>query len=245
MREYADEPALVQLALWLTDPEHWAGAGGVPTRVLEHLHLSALAVLAGIAIAVPIGLLIGHTGRAVFLATSVANIGRAIPSLALLVILFPVFGFGLAAPFVALLLLTIPPILTNTYVGVGGVDRDTVEAGRGMGLSEPQILLGVEVPLALPLMIAGVRTAAVQAVATATLAALIAGGGLGRYIVDGFALRDEGQLLAGALFVGVLAIATERSFGFLERRVVSPGLRASRDELREIRQGVPAAATRA
>ncbi len=228
MAAYADEGPLGQLVAWLTDPGHWTGPGGVPTRLLEHLELSALAVIAGIAVAVPAGLVIGHTGRGAFLATSVANMGRAIPSYALLLILFPVFGFGLGAPLVALLLLTIPPILTNTYVGVRSVDRDTVEAGRGMGFTARQILLRIEARLALPLVLAGIRTAAVQAVATATLAALIAGGGLGRFIVDGFARRDEGQLLAGALFVGVLAIVTERVFGFLERRAVPPGLLSGR-----------------
>ena len=225
MRAYADEGPLGQLIRWLADPLHWTGPGGVPTRLVEHIQLSALAVLAGMAIAVPVGLVIGHTGRGAFLATTIANLGRAIPSYALLLILFPVFGFGLGAPLVALLLLTIPPVLTNTHVGVSAVDRDTVEAARGMGLDARRVLLGIEVPLALPLIVAGVRTAAVQAVATATLAALIAGGGLGRYIVDGFALGEFGrpQVLGGALLVALLAVAAELALGGVERLVEPEG----------------------
>ncbi len=213
------------LAAWFTDPAQWQGPAGIPTRVLEHLQLSAIAVLAAIVIAVPIGLLIGHTGRGGLLAVSVANVGRAIPSYALLLVGFTIFGFGFQAPFLTLLLLTIPPVLTNTFVGVREVDRDTVEAARGMGLSGMQVLRRIELPLALPLMLGGIRTAAVQAVATATLAALIAGGGLGRYVVDGFALRDEAQLLGGAVLVALLAILTERAFALLEHRAALPGTR--------------------
>ena len=176
------------------------------------------------AIALPLGLVIGHTGRGALLAINVANLGRAIPSYALLLVLFPVFGLGFATAFPALILLTLPPILTNTYIGIHEVDRDMVDAGRGMGMGSLQILARVEVPIALPFIVAGIRTAAVQVVATATLAALVAGGGLGRYIVDGFALQDHGQLLAGGLLVAGLAIATERLLAAVERRVTSPGL---------------------
>jgi len=215
---------LGQAVTWLADPSHWAGSNGVPVRLVEHVTLSGLTVVVGVAVALPLGLAIGHTGRGALLAVNVANLGRAIPSYALLLVLFPVFGLGFATAFPALLLLTLPPILTNTYIGIREVDRDMVDAGRGMGMGSLQILARVEVPIALPFIVAGVRTAAVQVVATATLAALVAGGGLGRYIVDGFALQDDGQLLAGGLLVAGLAIATERLLAAVERRVTSPGL---------------------
>ena len=218
---------LEQAVAWLADPSHWVGSNGVPVRLVEHLTLSGLAVAVGVAVALPLGLAIGHTGRGALLAVNLANLGRAIPSYALLLVLFPVFGLGFATAFPALVLLTLPPILTNTYIGIREVDRDMVDAGRGMGMGSVQILARVEIPIALPFIVAGIRTAAVQVVATATLAALVAGGGLGRYIVDGFALQDHGQLLAGGLLVAGLAIATERLLAAVERRVTSPGLRAS------------------
>jgi osmoprotectant transport system permease protein len=214
-----------QVVAWFTDPANWSGTTGIPNRSFEHLWLSALTVLVGAAVALPIGLAIGHTGRGAFLAVSVANVGRALPSYSLLLIFFTFFGVGFATAFPALLVLTIPPILTSTYVGVKEVDRDMVEAGRGMGMTELQLLRRVELPMALPVIIAGVRIAAVQVVATATLAALVGGGALGRFIVDGFGLRQEDQLVGGAILVALLALATERSFTLLERRVISPGLR--------------------
>ena len=210
---------------WLADPAHWTGTNGIPIRLVEHVTLAGLTIIVGAAVAVPPGLVIGHTGRGALLAVNLANLGRAIPSYALLLVLFPVFGLGFATAFPALLLLSLPPILTNTYIGIREVDRDTVDASRGMGMSAWQILVRVEAPMALPFIVAGIRTAAVQVVATATLAALVAGGGLGRYIVDGFALQDHGQLLAGGILVAGLAIATERLLAAVERLVTSPGLR--------------------
>jgi osmoprotectant transport system permease protein len=218
-----------EVIAWFTDPANWTGTPGIPNRTFEHVWLSALTVLVGAAIALPVGLAIGHTGRGAFLAVSVANIGRALPSYSLLLIFFTFFGVGFATAFPALLVLTIPPILTSTYVGVKEVDRDMVEAGRGMGMTEVQLLKRVELPMALPVIVAGVRIAAVQVVATATLAALVGGGALGRFIVDGFGLRQEDQLVGGAILVALLALLTERSFTLLERRVVSPGLRGTID----------------
>ena len=218
-----------EVLAWFTDPANWTGTPGIPNRTFEHVWLSALTVLVGAAIALPVGLAIGHTGRGAFLAVSVANIGRALPSYSLLLIFFTFFGVGFATAFPALLVLTIPPILTSTYVGVKEVDRDMVEAGRGMGMTEVQLLRRVELPMALPVIVAGVRIAAVQVVATATLAALVGGGALGRFIVDGFGLRQEDQLVGGAILVALLALLTERSFTLLERRVVSPGLRGTID----------------
>jgi osmoprotectant transport system permease protein len=224
--------ALADLARWLSDPANWQGSHGIPVRVLEHIELSGLSVLVAVAIAMPIALYLGHTGRAGFIAINVANIGRALPSLALLafgLVIAIALGLGLGFwPTVfALVPLAIPPILTNAYVAVREVDRDVVEAARGMGLSEGQILRSIEIPLGLPLMLAGIRTAAVNVVATATLGALVAGGALGRFIVDGLALQEYDQLMAGALLVGLLAVVTEVSFGALERATVLPGMRAT------------------
>lgn len=213
---------------WFSDPLHWDGPAGIPARLLEHVQLSAMAVLIATALALPLGLYIGHARRFEFLAVSVTNIGRAIPSFGLLFLFFLVFGLGLRYPtwlrpaiLLPLVLLAIPPILTNTYVGIQQVDPDTLEAGRGMGMTGRRVLLGIEVPLASPLILAGLRTAAVQVVATATLAAVLAGGGLGRFIVDGFALgqspRGRAQVFAGAVLVALLAILTEVAFAILER----------------------------
>jgi len=221
---------------WFTDPAHYAGSDAIQTRVLEHVELSALAVAVGVAIALPIGLGLGHTGKLGFVAVNVANIGRALPSLALVALALPVaFALGLGLGFwptlFALVPLAIPPVLTNAYVAVRNVDRDVIEAGRGMGLGELAILRIIELPLSLPLVLAGIRTAAVNVVATATLGALVAGGGLGRYIVDGLGLQEYDRLLAGALLVALLAIAVEAAFGALERATVSPGIRAERPAL--------------
>jgi len=181
-------------------------------------------------VALPIGLYLGHTGRLGFVAVNVANIGRALPSLALLAFALPIsFAFGLGLgfwpPLISLVPLAVPPILTNAFVGVRAVDRDVIESARGMGLSEGGILRRIEVPLALPLILAGMRTSSVNVVATATLGALVAGGGLGRYIVDGLGLQEYDRLFAGALLVAALAIAVEVAFGTFERRAVTPELR--------------------
>jgi osmoprotectant transport system permease protein len=195
---------------------------GISTRVFEHMRLSYFPVLAAIFIAFPIGLYIGHARRFEFAAVTIANFGRAIPSFAILALALPIsielgLGLGFWPTFTALFLLALPPIMTNTYIGVRNVDADTVESARGMGLSERQLLGGIEIPLAAPLIIAGVRTAAVQSVATATLGALVAGGGLGEYIRLGFRAGDEASLVGGALLVATLAVATEVVLGVVER----------------------------
>jgi osmoprotectant transport system permease protein len=223
----------VEVFRWFTDGSHWSGSSGVPVRILQHLELSFAAVLIGLVIALPVGMAIGHTRRAELLAVTVANLGRAIPSFAILSIVFqlmlrafPKLAFGFTPTVVALFLLAIPPILTNTYVGVKNVDADTVEAARGMGMRGGEVLRRLELPLAAPLILAGVRTAAVQVVATATLAALIGGGGLGRLIVDGFHTGSDAQIVAGAILVALLAILTEVSFALLQR-AASPRLTSS------------------
>src|SRR5215470_294289 len=217
---------------WLTDPAHWSGSDGIPNRIAEHLLISAVTTLAAVALALPFGVLAGHTGRGGFIAVNVANLGRALPSLALLALMFPLalslkLGFGFWPTFLALVPLGIPPVLTNSFVAVRQVDPDVVEAARGMGLRERQVLSQVELPIAAPLIIAGVRNAAVAIVATATLGALVAGGGLGRYIVDGIARQDYPRVFVGALLVALLSIAVEIAFGAFERLSVSSGLKGA------------------
>ena len=213
---------LTSVGAWLADPAHWQGSDGIPTRVVEHLELTALSVGVAALIALPVGLYLGHTGRASFLAINVANLGRALPSLAMLAFALPVsfalgLGLGFWPTFMAMLPLAIPPILTNSFVAIRSADRDTVEAARGMGMRELQVLRTVELPEGLPIVLAGLRTATVNVIATATLGALVAGGALGRYIVDGLALQEYERLFAGALLVALLAMGTELGFGLLER----------------------------
>jgi len=220
---------------WLADPAHWQGPDGIPIRFLEHASISVIAVVVAGAIALPIGLWTGHTGRGSLLAVNAANIGRAVPSYAVLVMVLPIslqlspsYGLDVIPTFVAMTLLAIPPILVNTDAGLREVDRDLVEAARGMGMSERQVLARVEIPLALPVVVGGIRTAAVQVIATATLGAVVAYGGFGRYIIDGIARNDDERLLAGVLLVASLAILTELGFDALQRALVSPGLRRGR-----------------
>ena len=210
---------------WFLDGTHWQGPDGVPTRLGEHVQLSAEAVLIGAVIALPVGVLLGHYGRFGNIAISISNIGRAIPSYGLLVIAFTLLGFGNGPIVIALTALAIPPMVTNSYVALSEVDPDIKEAARGMGYRELAQLLRIELPLAVPLLMAGIRTSAIQVVATATVAALIAGGGLGRYIVDGFATFDFTKLFAGALLVAALALTTELLLSGLERVLVPRGIR--------------------
>lgn len=206
--------------VWLNDPLNWQGPGGVPYLTYEHLYISGAAVLLAALVALPTALILGHTGRGGGLTVSVTNVSRAIPTLALLTIFAATaIGFGNRATIIALSLFAVPPLLTNAYVGIREVDRDIVEAARGMGMSETTILLRVELPLAVPLIAAGLRTAAVQVVATATLAALVGGGGLGQIINSGFGQQDPGQYVAGGILVAVLALLTEGLLALLQRRV--------------------------
>lgn len=214
---------LAAVAAWFADPLHWQGDDGIPVRVWEHVQLSGLSVLAAAAVALPLGAYLGHTGRGGFVAINVANIGRAIPSLAFIALGLVIsialgLGLGFWPTVFALVPLAVPPVLTNTFVAVRGIDRDVVEAARGMGLSETQVLGRIELPLALPLILDGLRTASVNVVATATLGAIVAGGALGRYIVDGLALQEYDRLFAGALLVAILAILTQLSFGIFSAR---------------------------
>jgi osmoprotectant transport system permease protein len=220
-----------ELAQWLSVSSHWVGNDGMVTRLLEHLAFSGGSLLLSVLIALPVGLAIGHSGRGALAVISVSNIGRALPTLGILGIVlvitanwWPPIGFFFIPTVVALVLLGIPPIVTNTYAGIREVDPDAVEAGRGMGMRALQLLWLVEVPLALPSILTGLRISAVQIVATATLAAVLGAGGLGRLIIDGIAQHDDAQLFMGAVLTGALAIGTELGFAWLQRRLVSPGL---------------------
>lgn len=175
-------------------------------RIGEHLEYTALAVLAAVVIAVPLGLFIGHTGRGIFLVVSAVNALRALPTLGMLLLGVLLWGLGLVPPTVALLLLGVPPLLAGTYSGIANVDRTVVEAARAMGMTERQVLLGVEVPNALPLILSGLRTATLQVVATATVAAYASLGGLGRYLIDGIKVRQFHLALVGAIMVTALAL---------------------------------------
>ncbi|MDQ3145422.1 MAG: ABC transporter permease [Actinomycetota bacterium] len=209
---------------YLSTADNWWGRQGIVRALYDHVRLSGLATLIAVVIAVPPAVVLGHARRGGFLAVSVVNIGRAMPSFAILALVFPLslrygFGLGFWPTAVALVLLAVPPIFTNAYTGVRDVDPGVVGAATGMGMSARQVLAQVEVPNAVPLIVTGVRIAAVQVVATATLGALFGFGGLGALITKGYAQQDNGKLLTGALFVALLAVVTEVAFGALERRL--------------------------
>jgi len=209
---------------WLTDPAQWSGPDGIPVRTLQHLWDSLLATAIAAAIALPIGVFIGHTGRGALLAVNLTNLGRAIPSLGIIILMFTLVGFGIVPVLVALTALAVPPIVTNSYIGVRSVDRDVREAAEGMGMRGRQVLWQVELPVAMPLIMAGIRTSAVQVVATATLAAFVGLGGLGRYLIDGLSQRDLAQVVGGAILVAVLSLLTELVLGRVQALAVSPGV---------------------
>ena len=212
---------------YLLDPAHWTGSQGIPVRLLEHLGYTALTLVIALAIALPIGAWIGHTDRGGFLVVGLANGLRALPTLGLLVLIVGATGLGLLGPITALVILAVPPILAGTYAGVRNVDSAVVDAARGMGMRGREVLLGVELPNALPLMIGGIRSATLQVISTATIAAYVALGGLGRFIIDGLAVRDFPQMVAGSLLVAVLAVAAELLLAGLQKLIVSPGLRVA------------------
>jgi osmoprotectant transport system permease protein len=196
--------------VYLNDPFNWTRRGGITDLLVEHLAVSAVAVLGAMVVALPVGVALGTSGRGGAAIVVLSNVSRAVPTLALLT-LFAVspIGFGNRATAIALAVFAVPPILTNTYVGFRGVDADVREAARAMGMSRAQVVGRVDVPLALPLVMTGIRTAAVQVVATAGLAALVGGGGLGRLINLGFGQQNYGLIIAGALVIAVLALLTE------------------------------------
>jgi osmoprotectant transport system permease protein len=222
-----------QVLQWFLNSTHWQGDAGIPHRTFEHLAMSGASVLTAALIALPVGIAIGHYGRGGILAINISNIGRAVPSFAVLVIAVELFGIGALPAFIALVALAIPPMVTNSYIGMREVDADVREAARGMGMRERAVLLRVELPIALPLIMAGIRTSAVNVVATATLAALVAWGGLGRFIVDGFGLQDYPMMFAGAIMVAVLSLIVEFSLAGVQRLSTPAGLRPAKSIRKE------------
>ncbi|GAQ53301.1 ABC transporter permease [Streptomyces acidiscabies] len=205
------------LGSWLTSGAQWSGTDGIAHRLAEHLQYSLIATLVAAAIGLPLGLLIGHTGRGAFLAINLASFGRALPTVGLVVLVFLAGGLSMLPVYVALVALAVPSIVTNTYAGMTAVDPDVKDAARGQGMRGHQVLLQVELPLALPLIMTGLRLALIQVVATATIAAYVSFGGLGRYVFDGLAQRDLVQVLGGAVLVAAVAVVLDLMLSGLQR----------------------------
>ncbi|MET7882801.1 ABC transporter permease [Streptomyces avermitilis] len=212
---------------FFSDSAHWHGYDGIPRRLLEHLQYSLMALGIAAAIGLPVGLLTGHTGRGGNALAFLATAARALPSFGLLVLMFVLLGLGLLPVMIPLVVLAVPPILVTTYEAMRSVDPSPVDAARGMGMHEAKILFQVEVPVALPLILSGLRSAAIQIVSTATIAAYVSLGGLGRYIVDGLYQRNYEKVVGGATLVAVMALATLGLFWTVNRVAVSPGVRRS------------------
>ena len=229
----------------------WSGSRGLVERTIAHLELAGLSLLIAMVIAIPLGIAVGHTRRGGAVVTSVVTAGRAVPTYAVIALLFPLaiiwgLGLGFWPSVVALVLLCIPPLYTNSLTGVRGVDPALVEAGRGMGMTGRQVLRGVEVPVALPLILAGVRTAVVQVMATATLASIFGYQALGSYLTEGLSQRDDAKLLTGTIAIGVLWLVCEVILGLLQRWLTPwarpPSRRARRPEASSRALAAPAAA---
>lgn len=220
---------IAQLFHWYTTSAHWRGSNGVPELVWDTVRISVEAVLIALAVALPLGLWLGHTGRGGFVAINVTNVGRALPAIATLVIGVQIFGIGEPPALATLVVLSLPPIMTNTYTAVRQVDPDAVDAARGMGMTGWQILFRVELPASLSLIAAGVRTAAVQAVATVTLAAYVAYTCLGSLIIQGISAGDSGhvEVVAGSLLVVAVALLTELGLAWLQRALTPSGVRVA------------------
>ncbi|MDQ0789859.1 ABC transporter permease [Streptomyces sp. B3I8] len=212
---------------FFSDSAHWHGYDGIPHRLLEHVQYSLIALAIAAAIGLPVGLITGHTGRGGTALALIATAARALPSFGLLVLMFVLLGLGLLPVMIPLVVLAVPPILVTTYEAVRTVEPAPVDAARGMGMTEPRILFQVELPVALPLIFSGLRSAAIQIVSTATIAAYVSLGGLGRYIVDGLYQRNYEKVVGGATLVAVLALVTLGLFWAAARAAVSPGVRRS------------------
>lgn len=216
---------------WFLNPAQWQGSGSIPTLLAQHLEYSFIAILIAALIALPIGFYVGHSGKGIFAIAGLANASRALPSLGLIVLLVIVLGpyfrsdLAYLVPSIAVLvLIAVPPIMMGAYSGITSVDAAAVDAARGMGYRPLALLFAVELPCALPLIFSGFRSAALQVISTATIAAYVSLGGLGRLIIDGRAQNDYMQMAAGAVLVGVLALIVDLFFGLASRFVVSPGL---------------------
>lgn len=222
---------------WLADPANWSGPGSIPQRIAEHLWISFVVLVIASVIALPVGAVVGHTGRGRELAVRVSGGLRALPTLGVLTLFGLWIGIGLAAPILALVILAIPPLLAGAYAGFESVDRRTIDAARAMGMREMQIVGKVELPLSLPIVVGGIRSATLQIIATATLAAYLADFGLGRFIFLGLKTREYGEMLGGSILVIILALVVDGCFAITQRLVVPAGVRAARSP--ELRSGPP------
>jgi osmoprotectant transport system permease protein len=219
---------VIDALAWLADPANWTGAGSIPQRLVEHLWVSLVVLAIAAAIALPVGGAVGHTGRGRELAVRVSGGLRALPTLGVLTLFGLWIGIGLRAPILALVILAIPPLLAGAYAGFESVDRRTIDAARAMGMREGQIVGKVELPLGMPIVVGGIRSATLQIIATATLAAYIADEGLGRFIFSGLKTRDYGEMLGGSILVILLALLVDGLFAIAQRLVVPAGVRATR-----------------
>ncbi|MDO4916319.1 MAG: ABC transporter permease [Rothia sp. (in: high G+C Gram-positive bacteria)] len=210
---------------WFTEPGQWTKTDGIFQRIAEHLGYAGLILLIAAVIAVPIGLWVGHTGKGENLVVAVTGALRSLPTLGLLTLFALWMGLGLTAPTLALVLLAISPLLAGVYSGIAAVDPITVDAARAQGLTEWQILTRVEIPLAAPLIFGGLRNATLQVIATVTIMAYINLGGLGRYLIDGLAVRDYPRMVAAVLLVGALALVVDAILALFQRLVTSRGTR--------------------
>lgn len=230
---------LGEVVAWFTDPANWTGVDGIPNRTWEHIQITFTATFVAGLVAIPVAVWLGHRKLGGTLAVAAVNVGRAIPSFAIVALFLPIsirmgLGLGFWPTFLALLFLAIPPMFTNSYIGIAEVDPALTEAARGMGMTGREIVTSVELPMASPVILAAIRVAAVQVVATATLGALVAWGGLGRYIIDGFSTQDSVEVFAGAVLVAALALVTDVVLGWAERRLVPPTLQTADDEVEPV-----------
>lgn len=218
---------LADVVAWFGDRANWRGAGGLIHLTWEHVTISAIAMVAATALALPLGLVLGHLGRGGVVAVNISNVGRALPSFAVLVIALQLSSIGTTPTLAALILLAIPPMVTSSWVAITEVDAELKESARGMGMTAGQLFLRVELPVAMPLVMAGIRTSAVQVVATATLAALVGYGGLGALIYLALRTGDNVEVFAGAVAVAVLALVTELGLGLVQRAATPAALRTT------------------
>lgn len=226
-----DSSIVSQVVHWFAAPAQWQGSGGLLHRVAQHVYYMGVSTALAAVIALPVGIGLGHWGQGGLLAINISNIGRAVPSFGLIILMFLLVGFGFLPVLVALVALAIPPMVTNAYVGMQSVDPAVRQSAQALGLTDWQQLWQVELPIALPLVMAGIRTSAVQVMSTATLAAYVGLGGLGRYLIDGLAQQQLAQVVGGAIVVALLAIVTETCLAGVQRLVTPRGLvdRANQD----------------
>ncbi len=213
---------------WLSRPETWSGPDAIAVRLGEHLLYSLIAIAIGALLAVPLGLYLGNRGRGEVFVLTLANTIRALPTLGLLTLVVLITGIGLIPPLLALVVLAFPPLLVNTFEGVRSLGPTVIDAARGMGYNRSRVIGLVQLPMAMPFIVLGLRLAAIQVISAATIAAYVGLGGLGRYIFDGLARRDFGAVLGGSILVAVLSIVGEVLLILVGRFLVSPGLQAQK-----------------